>query len=147
MVQRVLIQDGAAAGIQVSLPGFDVTTATLNQMAFDSRFANMHLVIQGVVFVSWETPTTVFFPQAFSTIPRLICGMGSTFGGEIPQGMIGTAHSPSAVLTSNAGTYLSLVLAQVTNSSMTFYSALFDKDNDPAVRSFASVYCWYSVYR
>jgi hypothetical protein len=41
MVQRTIIRGGAAAAIQVSLPGFDVTTASLQQMAFDARFGFM----------------------------------------------------------------------------------------------------------
>jgi hypothetical protein len=151
MVDRVLMKGGALASLQVSLPGFDVNTATLDQMAFDARFSNTSLIMSGSVYVPAETWTTVYFPQSYSTIPRVFCAYNDGGGANPnPDTNPVTVTAPLACLTSGGGTYLGMDLCQVTNSYMQFYAALFDDPSDPnnaLIRSFANAYFWYSVYR
>lgn len=153
MVDRVLLKGGALASLQVSLPGYDVKTATLDQMAFDARFSNMNLVMKGSVFVPYETWTTVYFPTTYSTIPRLFCGYNN--GGGASATPIGGADPtrivcPGAVLTSAGGTYLSMNVVQVTAAYMQFYAALWVDPSNPeqaTIRTFANAYFHYAVYR
>ncbi len=145
MVDRVRIRGGQAAALQVSLPGYDVTTATLDQMAFDARFANMTLVMRGVVFVPHETWTTVYFPTTYSAVPRLFCGLGGAWNQAAAT--ITQIQNPSAILTSNQGTWLNIRMALITASYIQFYSGYGpESENDP-IRHFAACHAFYAVYR
>ncbi|ETR75920.1 hypothetical protein X566_20200 [Afipia sp. P52-10] len=51
MVKRVLMRGGISSALRVSLPGFDVETANLSQLAFDARFANLQVYTKGAVTI------------------------------------------------------------------------------------------------
>lgn len=143
MVDRVLIKGGVAAAMQVSMPGFDVNSASLANMAFDARFANMHLVAQGLVYVNWETETFVAYGTTYATIPRVFCGFVPPSSSPNPDPIEIT--SPDAVLTSGSGTWLSLTRAIGQTNGISFYSGFQGVASD--VRPFASTYFYYSAYR
>lgn len=68
MVQRVLIQGGASAAISVSLPGVDVTTANIDQMAFDSRWSGHQFYAMGTLDSHIDT-ATYSFGETLAQIP------------------------------------------------------------------------------
>lgn len=153
MVNRVKFQGGALASLKVSLPGYDVDTATFDQLAFDARFANMTLIMSGKIFCPWETWTTVYFPTTYSTIPRAFLGYNNSGGSSAsPSADPTRIVCPGAVLTSGSGTYLWMNIAFVTTSYMQFYPALwvdpsYPDDEEVLIRSFANAYFHYAVYR
>lgn len=70
MVDRVLIRGGASAAMRVSLPGFDVNTANLSQLAFDARFANLEVYRKGAVSISGSNAVNSFpFGETLSAAP------------------------------------------------------------------------------
>jgi hypothetical protein len=138
MVDRVWIRDGQAAAIQVSLPGYDVKTATLDQMVFDARFANMNLFLKGSLYLTEGSWFTVGFGTTFPTIPRCLVGFQNS-------GLISSMYMPSAALT-NHGSFQYWNAAAVTNSYAQF--GAFVNDPDPAVRAAnGNGYCFYALYR
>lgn len=72
MTKRVLMQSGQAAALQVSLPGYDVTTATLDQMAFDARMGNLRKIIEGGVGIAFPGSASISYPTSYATIPRVV---------------------------------------------------------------------------
>lgn len=138
MVDRVLIQNGQAAAIQVSLPGFDVKTATLDQMVFDARFANMNLFLKGSIFLTNGSWFTVGFGTTFPTIPRVLAGFQN-------GGQLASVTMPDASLT-NHGSYQHWNAVQVTNSYAQF--GAFVNDPDPAIQAaVGNGYVFYAFYR
>jgi hypothetical protein len=73
-ISRVRIMQASAA-LQVSLPGYNVETTTLNNMAFDARFANMTVFMRTQVQFpelyqqNGAFDQTVFYPEALSRPP------------------------------------------------------------------------------
>lgn len=145
MVDRVWIRGGVSAAIQVSLPGVDVKTARLDQMAFDARLANMTIIMAGAVQLAAGSETFIGFGQTFSTIPRVLASFGGFQASPPPLASVPTFTSPGAVLT-NHGSYKSMTVAKVTTSYFSLLSAI----NDPITPEVnASAACWalYVVYR
>ncbi len=145
MVARVKIQGGIGAAIQVSLPGYDVNSATLDQMAFDGRFANMELIMAGFVSVPYQTWVTVYFPTAYAIVPRVFMGLGGSWAQAAST--ITQIQNPSAILTSNQGTFKNVRLAQVGTSYVQFYSAYGPEVEYDSFRHFAGCTAFYAVYR
>lgn len=91
LVKRFLITPGK---LRVSLPGFDVTTANLDQMAFDERFASIGQAVKGSVAIAGGlTPNsayphtqTVLFGRSFPFPPFFVGTYDAAgFGGiELP---------------------------------------------------------------
>lgn len=65
MVNRVLFD---TTGIDISLPTFDVLTATKAQLAFDSTMISTRLIMKGTVNLT-SASNTVYFGQTFSAVP------------------------------------------------------------------------------
>jgi hypothetical protein len=139
MTRRVLIQGGQAAAIQVSLPGFDVLSATLDQMAFDARFGNMRLVQSGTIYVPNLTTQTVYLPTSYSTVPRVVAGFEQA---NTPFACSGPVQSVGSGLVIN-----SAYLVFATQSYLQF---TVTEPNNPAVsgipNSYWDCYVFYAVY-
>jgi hypothetical protein len=120
-VKRASIKGGVDPSLRVSLYPFDVDTATLDQMAFDARFANMERFMQGYATTpllndeSQPGTVTVSFGRAFTTAPLVI----ASYGGFSPA----SDHSGSSFSItynpSGGGSYWDL---RVGTNSMTFRS-------------------------
>jgi hypothetical protein len=136
MPKRVLIKGGSAAALQVSLPGFDVTTATLDQMAFDARFANLTVIMKGALAVTQNNWQTIYFPQAYPVIPRALVNFQLN---EAPA----VCSMPAASLT-NHGAYNYWHAVLMTNSYCqigTFVAS------DPDNFNFGSGVAYYTFYK
>ena len=72
MVRRVLIQGGAAACMSVSLPGVDVLSANIDQMAFDSRWSGHQFYASGTLDSHNSISAFFTFPSTLDQIPFLI---------------------------------------------------------------------------
>lgn len=82
MTERVLIEPGRMA---VSLPGFNVHTASIDELAFDSRFASVGLAERGEVSVPRRAEgaaqpgsVTVAFARDYGHPPLFEMGMRLT---------------------------------------------------------------------
>jgi hypothetical protein len=77
-IKRASIKGGVDPSLRASLYPFDVDTATLDQLAFDARFANMERFKQGyavtpLLQVSNQPGTrTVEFGRVFQAVPLVI---------------------------------------------------------------------------
>lgn len=84
MTDRVLIQGGSNSVMRVSLPGYDVNTATLAQLAFDARFANRAIYLRGSISFnpsSGGLSRDVLFGETLAAPPIGFC---YTNGGQAP---------------------------------------------------------------
>jgi hypothetical protein len=81
MVQRVLIQGGAAATMRCSLPGYDVVSATPDQTCFDARWSGFIPYIKGVVQGANDVPVTVGFGETLDVAPFFAGYTQDIFGG------------------------------------------------------------------
>lgn len=75
--KRVDLIGTGDASLRMSLDGYDVDTATLDQMAFDARFANMERYMEGFAVAPYlgnsnTTSATVYFGRTFSTPPIVL---------------------------------------------------------------------------
>jgi len=138
MPKRVLIQGGQAAAIQVSLPGFDVTTATLDQMAFDARFGHLRLLMNGVIYIPYNTYQTVSYGTTLSRIPRVV----ACFEQAAIQA---SAVAPNGNLPTGSA-YNSLQQVEATASYVNFGS-FSNIPGDPASEAYAAnAYVYYAIY-
>jgi hypothetical protein len=89
---RVRLRGGVAAALQVSLPGYNVETTTLNNMAFDARFANKQVFFRTQVqmpeinAINAGYDQTIYFPEALAQPPLCfvqIHTLPGTFGGAV----------------------------------------------------------------
>lgn len=119
LIPRVLIKGGAIDLISVSMPGFDVTAAALDQMQFDSRWAGLQIYMQGTLTAAGnnsggEGTASATFPSTLPEIPLMM--------GYVTQGANAFGWTP-AVFRGNAEDYW--WAAQVSTSSITFRSQAF----------------------
>jgi hypothetical protein len=80
---RVLIRGGALSCIRVSLPGIDVTTANLTQLAFDAQFVNLAVYMRGVAFFPYGLHTqsvSISFGETLSQPPLCFCSVAGFSG-------------------------------------------------------------------
>jgi hypothetical protein len=81
-VKRASIKGGVDPSLRVSLYPYDVDSATLDQMAFDARFANMERFLQGSAITPLLNDenqlgtVTVNFGRVFATVPLVIAHYG-----------------------------------------------------------------------
>lgn len=73
MTNRVLLND---SGLKISAPGFDVLTAGLNTMAFDSRFPMPKVYTTGAVGITlsnvfFASTGLVSYGKTFSRVPTV----------------------------------------------------------------------------
>ena len=83
MVNRVLIQAGGAAAMRVSLPGYDVSSATPDQTCFDSRWSGFIPYLKGIVDTANDVTVTVNFGETLDVAP-FFSGYGRTLTGGVP---------------------------------------------------------------
>jgi hypothetical protein len=88
MVQRVLIQGGAAATMRCSLPGYDVVSATPDQTCFDARWSGFIPYIKGVVQSSNDVAATVGFGETLDVAP-FFAGHAQVMAGGVPTSVYG----------------------------------------------------------
>ena len=69
MVARVLIQAGI---YQIGLPGVDVTSANMDQMALDSRWSGHQLYKTGFVDSSNDSSSVVPFGETLPSVPLML---------------------------------------------------------------------------
>ncbi len=87
VIKRASIKGGSNASLRMSLPGYDVDTAALNQMAFDARvrkYGKIHascLARTPVLSTGNPGVVTISFGRTFSKVPLVIAM--STFGDPI----------------------------------------------------------------
>jgi hypothetical protein len=80
------MMSGQSAALQVSLPGFNVETTTLNNMAFDARFANMHVFLKTqvsfgeIVGRNDVLQQTIFYPETLPQPPLCLVRIQQTAG-------------------------------------------------------------------
>lgn len=123
--------------MQVSLPGFDVATATLDQMAFDARFANMAVILKGSIGLSVNSWATVPFSTGYATVPRALVGFRLNSGPT-------KASMPAARLT-NHGSYQNWQAVLVTNSYAQIGS--FINSGDPAELNLGNGTAYYMFFK
>lgn len=83
MVNRVLIQGGQAAAMRVSLPGYDVNSATPDQTCFDSRWSGFIPYLKGTVQGANDVAVTVNFGETLDVAP-FFSGYGQSMSGGVP---------------------------------------------------------------
>ncbi len=122
-IKRASIKGGVDPSLRASLYPFDVDSATLDQMAFDARFANMERFLQGYaitpVLAQEGVPgtVTVNFGSVFATAPLVIANYGGFNPANDHTGSSFTiTYSPGQT---NASFW---DLRVVTQSNMTFRS-------------------------
>lgn len=69
MVNRVLIQGGQAAAMRVSLPGYDVVSATPDQTCFDARWSGFIPYIKGTVQGANDVAATINYGETLDVAP------------------------------------------------------------------------------
>ena len=99
MVNRVLIQAGQAAAMRVSLPGYDVASATPDQTCFDSRWSGFIPYLKGTAQSSNDAVVTVNFGETLDVAP-FFSGYGQTMNGGVPT----TAYGNTPFMLRGAGT-------------------------------------------
>jgi hypothetical protein len=88
MVQRVLIQGGAAATMRCSLPGYDVVSANPDQTCFDARWSGFIPYIKGVVQSASDVAATVGFGETLDVAP-FFAGYAQAMAGGVPTSGFG----------------------------------------------------------
>lgn len=125
IIKRASIKGGAAASLRMSLPGYDVDTATLDQMAFDARFANMERYTEGfsvAPFTGVDGPTStpfISFGRTFSTVPIVL----ALWGGDNPFSNPAARYSLNSfdiIWNTSSNTPQSYFFLTVTQSGMQF---------------------------
>lgn len=81
MVQRVLIRGGDASAMRVSLPGYDVNSATIDQTCFDSRWSGLVPYLRGQVSSASDAAATVYFGETLAAPPLFLGHFQNTFNG------------------------------------------------------------------
>lgn len=71
-VPRVLFQGGVGATLRVSLPGYDVTTADIDHLVFNSSYSGLSLVKRGSIGCSIKGSATVYWDVGQEHVPWVI---------------------------------------------------------------------------
>lgn len=115
MVDRVLIRGGQSAAMRVSLPGYDVQTANISQLAFDARFANLLVYRRGTVAITGSgADNFIPFGETLDKPPLgfFIMGHFPSFGinGQTPNAVMNYGSSSAYLyrqaITTTTGFYL-----------------------------------------
>ena len=133
MTNRVLIDSGK---LRVSLPGYDVFTAKLDELAFDSSFSSIRAKETGTIaltgMVAYQTfpdkqapyrwavaagSGSVYFSRSYSVPPAIIAGVYRP-GGYIQM------YSPTLVGPSSLSIYNNTLFAQVTTTGINFRNGI-----------------------
>jgi hypothetical protein len=89
MVKRVSIRGGQSAAMTVSLPGVDVTNATINQTCFDSRWSGYTPYAIGQIVSGNDNPSMFFFPETLDQPPMCLCHFATLGPSGAPAGGAG----------------------------------------------------------
>lgn len=71
-MKRVLIQSGIDACMRVSMPGYDVDSADIEQTCFDSRWSGFARYLQGSVDSANDVAATVSFGETLAAPPLFV---------------------------------------------------------------------------
>lgn len=73
-IPRVLFQGGQNAALRVSLPGWDVTSADIDHLVFNSSYSGLSIVQRGSTYCSRRGSATVLWTVAQEHIPNVLWG-------------------------------------------------------------------------
>jgi hypothetical protein len=93
MVKRVSIRGGQSAAMTVSLPGVDVSNATINQTCFDSRWSGYTPFAIGQLTSQNDNAAVFYFPQTLDQPPMCLCHFATLLPSGAPTGI--AEFSPS----------------------------------------------------
>lgn len=115
MANRVIFGiNGAFLGLKVSKPGFNVLTATADQLLFNSDVKNFQVYAQGVAVLTGNVGTFVNVTVPASSYPLLVGNPGWFPGG-------GAGYGAEAIYTSTTNVRIQKVYEGGTNTTVRNY--------------------------